>query len=75
MQALLSGYGIEASRYRELIGLMVTRSRAEHDMIVRGAAQGQQPWAKLHAEGHHRYWGSVAECIEGNTIALESMLS
>lgn len=74
MQSLLSGYVLDSSRYSELIRLMVMRARAEYDLIVEGAKEGQQPWVKLHAEEHHQYWGPVAEHIDRNASALESAL-
>lgn len=74
MQTLLSGYGLDSSRYGELIRLMATRARAEYDLIVEGAKEGKQPWIKLHAEAHHQYWGPVADRIDRNASALESRL-
>ncbi len=75
MQALLGGYVLEPSMNGELISLMIERSRAEYDLIIEGASQGQQPWVKLHAEGHQRYWGPVAEYIDRNASALEVTLT
>ncbi|KAA6462982.1 aminoglycoside phosphotransferase family protein [Acidobacteria bacterium AB60] len=74
LRALLDGYGLDGSRYGELIGLMVTRARAEHDLIAEGAREGQQPWARLYDEGHHRYWGPVADYVSGHASALEDLL-
>ena len=74
MHSLLSGYGLDTDNYGELIRLMVVRSRAEYGLIVDGAVKGQQPWVKLHSEGHHRYWGSVADYIDQNASALEAEL-
>ena len=53
---------------------MVTRARAEHDLIVEGAQAGQQPWVKLYEEEHHLYWGPVADYISQNASALEAGL-
>ena len=74
MHALLGGYGLDQASYGELITLMVARARAEYGLIVEGAAKGQQPWARLHAEEHHRYWGPVADYIDRNASALKSLL-
>lgn len=74
MHSLLDGYGLDRSSYGELIGLMVTRARAEYDLIVEGAAKGQQPWLRLYAEEHHRYWGPVADYINRYASALEALL-
>lgn len=74
MHSLLSGYALDPSHYGELIGLMITRARAEHDLIVEGAQAGQQPWVKLYEEEHHLYWGPVADYISRNASALEAAL-
>ncbi|MBB5838465.1 hypothetical protein [Kribbella italica] len=34
------------------------------DLLVRGAQTGEQPWSRLHAEGHADYWGPAADYIE-----------
>ncbi len=75
MQALLDGYGLEEASYANLIRLMVTRARAEHNFIVEGARKNEQPWARLYAEGHHRYWGPVADFIQLHALALEELLT
>lgn len=75
MHALLEGYCLERSSYAKLIKLMVTRARAEHDFIVDGAQKGQQPWVRLYAEKHHRYWGPVSDYIALHASALEQILT
>ena len=75
MHALLNGYGLESSNYGKLIELMVTRARAEYNLIVAGAKEGQQPWARLYAEKHHQYWGPVSDYIDRNAPALERLLT
>jgi hypothetical protein len=37
------------------------------DLLRDSARTGQQPWARLLAEGHGDYWGPAAEYAEGNT--------
>ncbi len=74
MGALLSGYSFDSAELGELIRLMSTRAKAEYDLIVGGAREGQQPWVRLHAEAHHQYWGPVAEYIERNASTLECTL-
>ena len=75
MHALLDGYRLQRSSYGKLIRLMVTRARAEHDFIVDGARKDQQPWARLYAEEHHRYWGPVSDYIYQNASDLEELLA
>lgn len=74
MHDLLDGYGLDRSSYTELIRLMVRRARAEHDLIVEGAGMDQLPWVRRHAEGHHHYWGPVADYIDRNASAIEALL-
>ena len=75
MQALLGGYGLERTQYGELIGLMVKRARAEYELIVEGAGRGQQPWVKLYAEKHHKYWGPVADYVDRYASNIEDLLN
>ncbi len=74
MGDLLSGYSFDSSELGELIRLMGARAKAECDLIVGGAKEGQQPWVTLHAEGHHEYWGPVADYIDRNASTLECAL-
>jgi len=74
MGDLLSGYSFDSSELDELIRLMGARAEAECDLIVGGAKEGQQPWITLHAEGHHEYWGPVADYIDRNASTLECAL-
>lgn len=74
MHALLKGYGLEEASYGKLIRLMVTRARAEYDLIVEGAQKNEQPWARLYAEEHHQYWGPVSHYIDRHGSALEQSL-
>jgi hypothetical protein len=50
--AILPGYGLDTSNHRQLITLMVRRARAMYDLLVIGGRTGQQPWARLYADGH-----------------------
>ena len=75
MGALLHGYGLEPTSYPELLTLMATRARAESDFIVQGAQAGQDPRLRLYREGHHQFWGPVADYLKRNTTALLSILS
>ena len=75
MHALLDGYGLEKSGYEKLIRLMVTRARAEYDLILDGAKKGEQPWARLYTEGHHLYWGPVSDYIDRHASALGQTLT
>lgn len=74
MHSLLDGYRLETTSYGDLIRLMATRARAEYEFIVEGARAEQQPWAKLYIEGHHKYWGPVADYIDRHASDLNHML-
>lgn len=75
MHTLLDGYGLGRASYGELITLMVTRARAEYDFIVEGAKKEEQPWVRLYAEEHYRYWGPLSDYIERHALALEHLLT
>ena len=75
IRALVDGYNLQSAQYPRLLQLMVRRSRAASDLLIDGARTGQQPWARLHAEGHDDYWGPVSSYIETNMSALEEMMS
>jgi len=35
-----------------------------YDLLVQGSRTGEQPWARLHAEGHGDVWGPAADYIK-----------
>lgn len=74
IHAIVEGYGLEPSEYGKLLSLMARRAGAGSDLLKEGARTGQQPWARLYAEGHGNYWGPVADYIDCNVSALEGML-
>jgi hypothetical protein len=37
-----------------------------HDLLRRASATGEQPWARLWAEGHGEHWGPAADYIEAH---------
>ncbi|RRA49411.1 phosphotransferase [Acidipila sp. EB88] len=75
MRALLDGYGLETRFYGALIRRMVRRAREECALIVQGARQDRQPWARLYSEGHHHYWGPVSDLIDRQGAELRRMLT
>jgi hypothetical protein len=74
IHAIVEGYRLGPSEYGNLLRLMARRARAGSDLLREGARTGQQPWARLHAEGHDNYWGPVSDYIDRNVSALEGML-
>ena len=37
-----------------------------YELLRRGFETGEQPWARLYAEGHADHWGPAADYIEAN---------
>ncbi len=64
MRALADGYRLAKDERLDLVPLLGARARAMHDLLRNGATTGEQPWARLHAEGHGEYWGQSATYIE-----------
>ena len=56
----MNGYGADHRQRQQLSPLIVRRTRGMYDLLVDGARTGREPWARLHAEGHARYWGAAA---------------
>ena len=74
IHAIVDGYRLQPSEYGKLLRLMAERARVGSDLLIEGARTGRQPWARLYAEGHDRYWGPVADYISRNVLTLEGML-
>ena len=64
LRALVDGYGLDEAQRRALPEMMVGPVRGMYELLVRGAASGEQPWARLHEEGHADHWGPAADYIE-----------
>lgn len=68
LRALADGYGLSAGQRRDLPALTVARTRAMSELLRRSSLTGEQPWARLYAEGHGDHWGTGADYIERNLI-------
>lgn len=64
LRALVDGYGLDLEQRRALPEHIAARTRGSYDLLVRGHRTGEQPWARLYAEGHADYWGPTAAYIE-----------
>jgi hypothetical protein len=64
VRALADGYRLARAQRQELVPLLGVRTRAMHDLLCRAAGTGEQPWARLYAEGHGEYWGRSASYVE-----------
>jgi hypothetical protein len=61
LRTLADGYGLTTVQRRELPPLIGAHSRAMFDLLRESSLTGQQPWARLYAEGHADYWGQAAD--------------
>jgi hypothetical protein len=59
-----TGYRLTRSQRADLPVLIGAHTRAMYHLLHDGAATGEQPWARLYAEGHGDYWGPAAEYID-----------
>ena len=66
LRTLADGYGPGVGERAALVTAAAAHTRGMYDLLVRGAATGAQPWARLHAEGHAEHWGPAADYIEAN---------
>jgi Ser/Thr protein kinase RdoA (MazF antagonist) len=66
LRAIADGYGLSAAQRTELPPLIARRTRAMFDLLREAATTGEQPWARLYAEGHGDYWGPAAGYIDRN---------
>jgi len=65
LRRFIDGYGLDRSQREKLPGLMVARTRAMFELGERAAITGEQPWARLHAEGDgSRHWRQAADYVE-----------
>ena len=66
LAALAAGYGLTAEERVGFPEQVEGHTRAMYQLLCDGAATGQQPWARLHAEGHADHWGPAADYIGSN---------
>jgi Ser/Thr protein kinase RdoA (MazF antagonist) len=75
LAALVDGYGLDEEQRQLLPRMIVDRTRAMFDLLKNGARTGQQPWARLHAEGHADHWGPTADYIERHLSTWHDVIS
>jgi thiamine kinase-like enzyme len=66
LRALADGYGLEEQQRRAFPALIAAHTRGMFDLLSTSSLTGEQPWARLYAEGHGRYWGPAADYIEAH---------
>lgn len=64
LRAFADGYGLDRLQREALPRHMVERTLAMHRLLERGAQTGEQPWGRLHAEGHAVYWERSAAYVQ-----------
>jgi Ser/Thr protein kinase RdoA (MazF antagonist) len=64
LRCFVDGYGLDRKRREELPQLMVERTRAMFQLLERGARTGEQPWARIYADGHADYWKQSAAYVD-----------
>lgn len=75
LRAVIDGYGADQVQRRQLPALIEGHTRGMSDLLVDGARSGRHPWARLHAEGHGRYWRSAADYVAYNVDTFTEVLS
>lgn len=66
LRVLADGYGLDPGERSLLPDQIERHTRGMFQVLCHGAATGQQPWARLHAEGHADHWGPAADYIHRN---------
>jgi Ser/Thr protein kinase RdoA (MazF antagonist) len=75
LRRFVDGYGLDRSERERLPGLMVDRTRAMFELGECAARTGEQPWARIHAEGDGgRHWREAAEYVERHVGIWEDAL-
>jgi hypothetical protein len=61
LRALADGYGLDDDQRAELPALIVAHTRGMYDLL---RTSTEEPWTRLHTEGHADHWGPAADYIE-----------
>ena len=63
LRALADGYGLDEQQRRAFPALVAAHTRGMYDLLHSASLTGEQPWARLYAEGHGEHWGPAAAYI------------
>ena len=74
LRSFVDGYGLDRTSREALPRKMADRTRAMVRLLERGSRTGEQPWARLHAEGHAEYWSRSATYVEQHLQIWEKAL-
>jgi hypothetical protein len=75
LRALAEGYRLSSAQRIELPPLIAAHTAGMFQLLCDGARTGQQPWARLHSQGHAAYWGASADYIGRNLEAWTRALA
>ena len=64
LRAFVDGYRLDAEERQRFPAVLVQRTWAGYQLLERSARTGQQPWARMYAEGHGQYWLKAAKYVE-----------
>ena len=74
LRALADGYGLDKQQRTALPALIGAHTRGMYDLLHSASITGEQPWARLYAEGHGEHWGPAAAYIEAHLEQWTSAL-
>lgn len=66
LRALADGYGLDEEQRTAFPALIGAHTRGMYDLLHSSSLTGEQPWARLYAEGHGEHWGPAADYIDGH---------
>lgn len=71
---VVDGYDASASLRATLPVTLGRRTEAMHELLRSSAASGRQPWGRMYAEGHGRFWAGAAAYTAEHAAAWEAAL-
>lgn len=74
LRAFVDGYGLPAADRPALAALLGPRARAMSDLLRRGARDGVQPWARIHATDGP-YWRATADLLDAQVDRWRAALA
>jgi len=66
LRALADGYRLDEPQRLAFPALIAAHTAGMYDLLHSASLTGQQPWARLYAEGHGGHWGPAADYIESH---------
>lgn len=74
LRGMAGGYGLDEDDRLRLAATLAPRAWSMVELLRRGDETGEQPWARLWAQGHGAAWRRDAEWIEAHDEALRAAL-